>query len=306
MPQEAHANMDTEEEVEVEETEDDSEYIIPPGAVAGKGDQAEEGGPEAPANQEEESETEDEEETSEEAPAEKPAEAPVEDETVVINGKTYSKQEVEEIFSTGQSIHEYKKEHPGFDPLLIERDYRIKTAKLAEYERGEKPTEKPTEETDLSDMDPGDVARLEKWAKSRGLVSREDLARQDYEKRKQESVDAFLAEHSEYRPENDPGDKKWNALLNEFGLYKLPSDPRKMKDLLDRAHRAVSPTGSVTPRDAAKMLANRKVNATAAEKGSGGQSGSAPQVTSKKTKVNPDAARFLKGFSAEEIAEILS
>lgn len=297
--------MESEEEVEVEDTEDDSEYIVPPGAVVGKGGTAEEAVPtESPANQVEESETKDE-EASVETPAEKPAEAAApEDDTVVINGKTYSKQEVEDIFSTGQSIHEYKKEHPGFDPMLIERDYRIKTARLAELEKGVKPEAEET--PDLSDLDPNDVARLEKWAKSKGLVSREDMARQDYERQKQASVDAFLSEHSEYRPENDPGDKKWSALLSEFGLYKLPSDPRKMKDLLERAHRSVSPTGSVTPKDAAKMLASRKVNAASADKGSGGQSAPGVQVKSNKQKSHPDAARYLKGFSAEEIAEILS
>lgn len=245
------------------------------------------------------------------------------DSKITIDESEYTREELEQIFALGKSVSDYKKEHAGFDPLLIEREYRHATHQLSQYEKkfgrldGQTPAANaaptPTPEEDLSDIDPKDLERLDKILRVKGYVKKGDLAEQErrshvqtYESVKQQQVNAFVAAHPEYHPQNDPGDKNWGALLEEFGLYKLPEDPSKITAILERAHEKLAPKGkTLDPKKAAQILAQNRVNsATSAAAAGGNAGGGSTQVPKKSGKGLPPEAAHLKGFSDDELKEI--
>lgn len=304
------------------EQEEEGEYIIPPGAVD----------PKSKTSKVEEDKTSKKEEVEEKDTVDRAESLTPEsssDETVTIGEENYTKEELEEIFSAGKSLHEYKKAHPGFDPILLERDYRKKTAEFATLKKeleknginpeailsGQgfstmKKVENPAENLDLSDIDPEDVKKLEKVLKAKGFVSKSELEEMEknrryseYDKEKQEQVNSFIGKHSEYHPKNDIGDNNWNKLLEEFGLFKLPDDPKKIGTLLERAHKNISGK-TISPKDAAKILAQNQTNRIGEVLSNKGTSGS--QTFQTKTSVPDFAKENLKGFSEEELSNIFT
>jgi len=283
----------------------EEEYIIPPGAVNPKAKETEEW-PEEPANLESSKEEVSETKTEETTEGSKVAEEPAEE------TQSLSREEIEEAFAVGKQLKDYQKSHPGWDPWEIERDYRIKTAELAEFKRSQpqKPEEKITE-PDLSDVHPDDVAKIEKILKAKGFVSRKELNEIDqrkkvdfYEAEKSAQVNEFLRKYPQYLPKNDPKNMNWDAVLSEFNLYKLPQDPKRIGELLERAHRTVI-KATVSPKNAAELLAQNKMN-NLGKSTVQGSAPSVPKTTSRPTtKVSVEQARaHLKGWSDEEIAEM--
>lgn len=291
--------------------------------------------PDSPQEEDEESEDDDDVEEKEEqaTPPEEEVVTPTEDpaptteiETpppIKIDDTEYTREELEQIFAYGKSIADRKKKDAGYDPFLLERDYRVKSHHLSQYEQKfgrldgsapaapqeQAPTSQPS--VDISDIDPGDVARIEKILQAKGVVFKDDLAKQEvqqrrstYEQVKQEQVNQFVAKHEQYHPKNDVEDKNWGALLNEFGLYKLPDDPRKIGELLERAHNSLAGTPSkmLDLDKAAKIMAQTRVNAAGTASTAGGNAGGGAKK--KSTQTLPPEAKHLKGFSDEELKEI--
>lgn len=316
-----HGFLETESNMKKEEQAKDGkdEYIIPPEAVATE---------EPVAPEEEEEETPVEEEANPEepeletpAPTETPENTPEEDDTqrVVIDGAEYDRDEIEQIFALGKGVHDrQKKTNGGWDPFALETDYRIKTAELADYKRrfgaidAPAPTplvpEKP--KPDISDVDPADLERFERVLQAKGYVKEEDLRvrevqtlQSQYESAKNAQLGEFLEKYPQYRSD----DAAWESLLGEYNLYKVPSDPRQIGNLLLRAHKAVSGTTAIDPKTAAKILAQRRTNQVAAAANGGTAGGAVKPVVTKKTSISvANAAQYLKGFSDDEIKEILS
>lgn len=307
MGPEACLIMKTDKDNDIISSEEDLDNLQP---ITSEGEGAEEVPAAAP---------EEEKETDESIP-----ETPVVDEAVdeapnelEVDGVTYTREELEAILATGKSIREYQKAHPGWDPFLLERDYRIKTAKLSELEKAKganvQPVSKESED-ELKDIDPNDIQRIEKILKVKGYVSKAELEAietqrktETYETVKAAQVKAFTDEFPEYRKDKDPDDTRWNALLAEFSLYKLPQDPHKIGELLKRAHDRVRPSNrTIDPLQAAKILARQKANKTATDHQTGGAA-SGGEAKSKPSKIKVENARdYLKGFSDEDIQEILT
>ena len=255
--------------------------------------------------------------------------------TVAIDGVEYSREELDQIFTVGKAIHEKKKQVTGWDPFLMEADYRHKTDELAAYKRvygdtrpvvGGNPAAVPPvlpqpvtptkPAVDISDIHPDDIERIKRVIAAEGYVKSSDIQARDaqlrqtqYEDIKQAQLNAFTEKFPQYKRENDPGDLKWQSLLNEFSLYKLPEDPRKFGELLERAHRTVAPSKTLDPKAAAKIIAQKRMNSVAATAtGSGtGAGGGTPAPSKKKSSVSAaDAARWLKGFDEDDITAITS
>lgn len=292
------------------------EYIIPPEAVA-----TEEEVVETPPEEEEVEETANPEEPELETPA--PTETPVpedDDKKVVVDGVEYDRDEIEQIFALGKGVHDrQKKTNGGWDPFALETDYRIKTSELAEYKRkfgaidapaiqAPAPVAKPT--PDISDIDPLDLERFERVLQAKGYVREEDLRvrevqtlQSQYESAKNAQLGEFLEKHPQYRTD----DAAWEALLGEYNLYKVPNDPKQIGTLLLRAHKAVSGTTALDPKAAAQILAQRRTNQVAAAANGGTAGGAVKPVIAKKASSAPaNAAQYLKGFTDDEIKEILS
>lgn len=124
---------------------------------------------------------------------------------------------------------------------------------------------------DLKDVNPDDVSVIEKVLRSKGYMTKGEVEKMSYEATKQEELDRFLEKYPEYKKENDPDDIHWNALQRELGYYRLPEDPRKTLEVLERAHRNVARPTTTT------QVVARKQQVAVAGHGSGGvQRPSAP------------------------------
>jgi len=265
-----------------------------------------------PAKEEEESKEDSNEEVAEDSTEEETGEDTAEEDS---GGGTYSEEELQELLETGKRIKDYQAAHPGYDPIGIHRDYTQKTMELANLKKQQVQPSAPAAkepEVDLSDVNAKDIEVVEKILRGKGYVHRSELEkirtedrRSNYEGVKKGQLKGFLDKHPEYQPSNDPTNTKWDALLNEFGLYKLPDDPSKIGALLERSHSSISgSSNSLDIKKASKILAQKKINkvgaSTAGGKGGGAGKGKA------QNKVSPELRDYLKGFSDEEKDEIFN
>lgn len=289
---------------ESKEEESEGEYIVPPIKVVTD-------------------DKKDDEEDEEEAESEKKEETSSEDESIEVDGVKYSKEELDQIFAVGKTVKEYQKEHPGYDPILIHKDYTKKSQELAEAKRQttvqktEQPQQKPN--IDLSKFKKEDVDYFEQLASALGYAKAKDLEefekktfQRTYDSVKKEEISVFLESHPEYKPQNDKDDLRWNALKAEFDLYKLPEDPKQLGKLLERAHGAIAGSqSSVDSKKLSEILAKKRASGAAQTSSGGGGAGGGAQASKPKSKKMESlsalaAAGGLKGYSKEELEEMFS
>jgi hypothetical protein len=247
---------------------------------------------------------------------------------IVIDDKEYSEEEIEKMLLAGKKVYEYQKEHPGWDPILLNKQYTQVSQELAKYKRsisdGENkepsaprqpaPKQKQNPDVDLSEFDKEQVDTFNKIAKALGFVSKDELEnlelqkrQQSYEQVKKQQIDSFIEKYPQYHPENDPGDAQWNRLKEEFGLYKLPDDPGKFYDLLEKAHTNIS--GSSSSVDAEKVkniIAKKRVQKQAQTSSADGGSEGTTKTKSLTGVEKLARSGGLKGFSDKEFDELFN
>lgn len=96
------------------------------------------------------------------------------------------------------------------------------------------------EKDDLSDVDPDTLLLLERFTKAKGLVPKSELQNMSYQDAHKASEQAFYEAHPEYKPENDADDVLYLALKEELKNFTKPSDPKKIGDLFEKAHREIT------------------------------------------------------------------
>ncbi len=145
----------------------------------------------------------------------------------------------------------------------------------------------------LDDLNDVDVLNIERVLKAKGYVTKEESQKLHYESVKNDELTKFLDKYPEYKPENDPNDLNWNSLQKEMSLYKSPSNPKQVAELLLKAHRNIATTVPVTE-TVAKRIAT-------AQKGAGGT-----QRTSAGKSLPPNLRRAYEdgGWSEAEIKEL--
>jgi len=270
------------------------------------------------AEEDELSENSEDEETSESDEPNQPSEEG-QDEAVELDGVEYTRSQLEQVLAIGKQVVDYQKEHPGYDPILIHKDYTRKSQELAEVKRQTVQPSAPASqvnEPDLSEFRPEDVEYFNKIASALGFVRGEDIEKREMEKKvqtydsiKREEINKFIDTHPEYAPSKDPGDIRWNSIRSEFDLYKLPEDPRLIGQLLERAHKAVSGmSSSFDSKKVANILAKKKA-ATASQSSAGGSSGGGDQTPKPTSKKNERLQKLalsgaLSGYTKKEIEEM--
>lgn len=161
---------------------------------------------------------------------------------------------------------------------------------------------------ELSDVNSDDVNLIERVVEKLGYVKADTLDSKLSQTAWQTKVniekDAWLEEHPEYKPENDPDDKNWFALQRVMKEHELPipRDPAKVKKILNFAHSVVNPTPISIPKKSRAAITHERDKVTTSAKGSSG--GGAAQTNS--TSVPDIARKNLEGFSEEELAELFS
>lgn len=123
----------------------------------------------------------------------------------------------------------------------------------------------------LSDLNADDVAVVERVLKAKGYVRKDEVQELTYEQIKTQALDKFLDIHPEYRPENDPDDERWQQLQDELSLYQRPADPQKIGELLEKAHRVITPSDYQKPKDQRPERGAIEKRLDIARAGSGGQ-----------------------------------
>lgn len=152
----------------------------------------------------------------------------------------------------------------------------------------------------LTDLNPEDVSTVERILRSKGYVTKQEAHTMFYESVKQEQIDAFIVKYPEYKPENDPNNLNWGAIEREIQeYYRMPKDPHRVGDILEKAHKALQRPGS------GLNVAERQHRLETASVGS--KTTATRQPSSEKT-LNPRLSSLLRthmqGWSEEEIKQM--
>lgn len=247
---------------------------------------------------------------TEEIPQEKPAEvteppttttSETTEEKFTFGEHEYTQSEIAELLEKGRVAKEWESKVPGNNITKLQADYTKKSQKLAEYEKQFAP---PVEQnSDEVDLPPDQIDLFKKVAKQLGFVQREDLVKGSVDAQK----DAFLAEHPEYLPANDPTNEKWSALVGAFNEFNWQQNPNKVADFLERSHAQVAPRWQEPARggEMKRQILQRKSIGGLAQLG-GGAAANAPQTKNTKlTEKNIQAYRN-GGWSEDDIKELLN
>lgn len=150
---------------------------------------------------------------------------------------------------------------------------------------------------ELKDLNPGDVDLIERVLRSKGYVNKAEANQMFYEAVKQEEVERFLTKYPEYKPENDPKDSNWNALQKEVGMYKMPTNPKLIYEIMERAHRLIPKVAS------GLSLPAQKRKLEVASQGAGGTQRPAPNAAKA---FDADTRAMLQrgGFTDEDIKDM--
>lgn len=139
-------------------------------------------------------------------------------------------------------------------------------------------------------------------AEELGFVKKDELQATTYEEKANVEIQSFIKDHPEYASENDPEGVLWTQLKDEYqAYYKPPQNPSDYRKIFERIHKdlmGINTTGKKLP---TVQAAKEKINVAS-------HRGPAASATSRNNGVRPATGGLrtdaLKGFSAEEIADI--
>ena len=150
---------------------------------------------------------------------------------------------------------------------------------------------------DLKDVAPDDVSLIDRVLRAKGYITKEESSKMHYDAVKNEQISSFLNEFPEYKPENDPNDLNWNRLQGQIqSWYRMPNDPKLVKDLLLKAHK-----------DIAIPLSDRSVEVKkqqikVASSGASGAQRSSPKPAN--SRLSDLMRTHMSGWSEEEISKL--
>lgn len=150
---------------------------------------------------------------------------------------------------------------------------------------------------ELADVNPDDVSLINRVLRAKGFITKEEASRMWYDSVKNDTLAKFLDRYPEYKPENDTNDIHWGSLQREMSLYRMPDDPHKIIDILERAHKNL---GGTTP-TIERTTQARKRQIEVASVGSGGITRSSSSKS-----LDPSHRLMLEqgGWTKEEITRI--
>ena len=196
-----------------------------------------------------------------------------------------------------------------------ERALRKEVERLKGIRRAERGSEIFKSESKVEEKQPDDVDQiLERYdqaelknleevidvlAKKKGGVRNDELRATSYQQTATDILDQFLAEHSEYLPENDNDNLLWNQFKAEFSLYKSPENPREYKRIFNKVHKEIFGLRQLVDDPQLKAKDEKIKSASHAGVAKRTLAGKTPSST-----LNPTFKPYLKGFSEEELEEM--
>lgn len=244
--------------------------------------------PEEPEN-EDDDESEEEEEESEEAPIVQPKVEVDDDGLAVVPGETPRERALRMELVKERAKNATKLGKDIIQPAPVEkRQISTKSSEiLKKY--------KPEEIESLREVLPALAEEL-------GFVKKDELAATTYDEKANAEIQSFIKDHPEYAPVNDPEGVLWQQLKDEYqAYYKPPTNPSDYRKIFERIHKdlmGIDTTGKKLP---TVQAAKEKINVAS-------HRGPAASTTARNNGVRPANGGLrtdaLKGFSAEEIADI--
>lgn len=231
------------------------------------------------------------------------------DEELIVPSETTNEAENEEESSTSEEPSETdentEEELPDVSIKDIEGEtprekaLRLEVTRLKAARRIEREVKEPVKQEDdiFSQYEKDDLDRFDKlfdaMANKKGFVKKSEIALSSAD----DVLDSFLDEHPEYKPENDRDDVLWNAFKEELNLYKQPNNAKGWKQILERVHNSLNGGRKL---DVARASAKNVKVQTAAH------GGTTKATNTSRNQVDPNIKSYLKGFSDDEINDILS
>lgn len=186
------------------------------------------------------------------------------------------------------------------------------------FEKKISPNEEPLftkpQEDPLKDVNPDDRSIIEKVVearlKSEGYVRKDELQSMTLKDKVQQQTDAWVRENTEFDKDNDPDDSKWNK-INAYvsRMFAPPSKPDDVKEMLDIARERLfgKKTSSLPQKSINSIAAKKEKLAISAKPSSGGGTSAKDSSAGKfSEKIDPNLLGHLKGFSEEELKELVS
>lgn len=194
------------------------------------------------------------------------------------------------------------------DKLLIDIQQLRGTRRDLRQKQEEKPeeTEKVVEDP-IKDIHPKDREIIKKVIEAEGYVKKDEATALIYKDVEQQQLNDWLDAHPEFKTENDPTNRNWNILMQEYNLYRKPEDSSQTKEFLERARKAIPSVTPVGEQGTKKTQTQQKKMETAGM-GTGGVQNSSPSGLSVPPGMNESEARehySRGGYTDEEIDEML-
>ena len=190
-------------------------------------------------------------ETPEESsPEEQPTEESTEEESSEEDLSEDTTEEVEETPSDVSKLQAQKEQ--AYKELIGLTNQKAKLLQEVKSLRGDRRELREAElhkvegqiRDELKDINPEDIPKVERIVKKKGFVTNEDVQKMIYNTVKQQQLDTFLNKYPEFKQENDSDDVHWNALQKELSYYKMPTDPYRVSEVLEKARKGIQPKSS--------------------------------------------------------------
>lgn len=164
------------------------------------------------------------------------------------------------------------------------------------------------EKKEISDeINPQDREIIKKVIEQEGYVKKEETQALIHKDVEQQQLADWLESHPEFKIENDPMDRNWNALMNEYKLYVKPKDPSQTKEFLNRAFKAIPSYLSSNGQNANESQTKQQKLETAGMGGGGIARPSSSRLSIPSGLQENEAREEYRrgGYTEEEIDELL-
>lgn len=163
---------------------------------------------------------------------------------------------------------------------------------------------------DLADLDPAVIGTIERVMKAKGYVKKSDIEARDYHSTVKSEQDAWLQDHPEYLPANDPNDEKWNKLTSTIKrFFGQPQNPKDVRDIFDMAHAKLGGTSrapALPVKPKASIDAGKAKLKTSSVPAGGSAGARSPKAAPTGKVTLNDLRKNLQGFTDEELEELVS
>lgn len=156
----------------------------------------------------------------------------------------------------------------------------------------------------VEDLSKEEQKKFDAYMESQGVITKKEMEEQQQATASQSAKDTATTAVSEFlekHPEYDEDDK-WQAVQEEFNLYKTPTDLASYRKLLERVHSNLTGSTKENARASARAEINKQKSLTRG--GNGGGAGSASDNEAEIDKMQEQYPSLSRGQIEARLAEV--